>query len=320
MASERWCAMSVEIQGTPRDLDAPAARRLTDQIKLALDTTWEAGRRAWEGRAWIALGYESWDEYCTKEFGTSHLRLPREDRDQIIPSLLASGMPGRAVAALTGTSKGEVHRTIARAGLSAAPNGATDTADPGDVTVVESEPYPGRRASRADVITRQTKAALLRRKGLSQVEIAAQLNVGQATVSADLAAIEQLGVEVSDETIGHAFTPEGRTDVGAIASHLGVEVKPVRDLAKLARQPMLSMVTGLDVVVEMVVKADEWLDQTQRRASLEVVLPQVERSLHLMARIFEAVSAGDVDDETLASVREAWSSLGQHVPTAGGGA
>lgn len=77
------------------ELNAPAARDLTDQIKVALGATWELVKQAYEGRAWVALGYDSWDDYCTREFGTSRLRLPREERAEVVASLRESGLSKR---------------------------------------------------------------------------------------------------------------------------------------------------------------------------------------------------------------------------------
>ena len=47
------------------------ARDLTDRIKTAVDDVAEMLHRAHEGKAWVALGYESWREYCTAEFQMS---------------------------------------------------------------------------------------------------------------------------------------------------------------------------------------------------------------------------------------------------------
>jgi hypothetical protein len=44
------------------------ARDLTDRIKVAAQDLAEMLYRAHEGRAWEALGYTSWKEYCEAEF------------------------------------------------------------------------------------------------------------------------------------------------------------------------------------------------------------------------------------------------------------
>lgn len=109
----------------PVAITAEAARRLTDQIKLAVDATWNMVIEAYETRAWVALRYSSWDDYCTSEFGTSRLRLPREDRKEVVASLRDAGLSIRAIAAATGVGIGTVHRELAPV-----PNGTPEVDPP----------------------------------------------------------------------------------------------------------------------------------------------------------------------------------------------
>lgn len=94
-------------------LDVAEARALTDQIKVAVSVSWQLVARAYVERAWAALGYGSWDDYMTREFGDSRLRLPREERDEVVASLREQGLSVRAIAAATGTGRGTVARTLA---------------------------------------------------------------------------------------------------------------------------------------------------------------------------------------------------------------
>jgi len=103
---------------TVTTLDAAEARRLTDDIKGFVTFTWDLVQEAYVGRAWVALGYSSWDDYCELEFGTSRLRLPREERSEVVASLHEAGLSVRAIAAATGSSKSTVARE-----LSPVPNG-----------------------------------------------------------------------------------------------------------------------------------------------------------------------------------------------------
>lgn len=101
-------------------ITATDARALTDQIKVAVEATWELVKRAYIERAWAALGYDGWDDYCTREFGTSRLRLPREERSEVVASLRESGLSTRAIAAATGLGATTVRRELG----ATAPNGA----------------------------------------------------------------------------------------------------------------------------------------------------------------------------------------------------
>jgi hypothetical protein len=88
------------------------ARRVTNQIKLDLLGLWFLIVDAYKGRAWAALGYSSWDEYCNTEFGTTRLRLPREERAEVVASLRESGLSIRAIASATGVSYGTIQAEV----------------------------------------------------------------------------------------------------------------------------------------------------------------------------------------------------------------
>lgn len=84
------------------------ARALTDRIKIAVEGTWQLIREAYTTRTWAVLGYDTWDAYCTAEFGETRLRLPREERQEVVASLRDSGLSVRAIASATGSSVGTV--------------------------------------------------------------------------------------------------------------------------------------------------------------------------------------------------------------------
>ena len=48
-----------------------AARALTDRIKRAADDLWSLLLEAHEGKAWAALGYDTWNQYVQTEFQMS---------------------------------------------------------------------------------------------------------------------------------------------------------------------------------------------------------------------------------------------------------
>ena len=94
------------------EMTSDAARNLTDRIKVAVEGTWHLITEAYTSRAWSALGYSSWDDYCTREFGTSRLRLPREERSEVVASLRESGLSIRAIASATGTGTKQVQEAL----------------------------------------------------------------------------------------------------------------------------------------------------------------------------------------------------------------
>lgn len=110
-------------------LTAEQARGLTDRIKTGAEAIWELIRQAYIERAWAALGYMSWDDYCTREFGTSRLRLPREERSEVVASLRESGLSIRAIAAATGDSRDTVHKALKSGVRNLTPDIAEDDSD-----------------------------------------------------------------------------------------------------------------------------------------------------------------------------------------------
>jgi hypothetical protein len=52
--------------------------------------------KAFYGQVWLALGYESWDEYCDSELGG--FKLPAPQRQEAVAALAAAGMSNRAIA------------------------------------------------------------------------------------------------------------------------------------------------------------------------------------------------------------------------------
>lgn len=97
------------------EISVVEARQLTDRIKRQVSDLWDLIVRAYESRAWSQLGYDSWDEYCEVEFEASGIRVPREDRKEIVCSLRDRGLSTRAIASATGTSDWTVRRELATA-------------------------------------------------------------------------------------------------------------------------------------------------------------------------------------------------------------
>ena len=112
------------------------ARDLTDKIRTSIGVAWELVKEAYTTRAWAALGYESWDHYTAEEFGTNRLRLPREERREVVGSLREAGLSVRAIAAATGDSVGTVHDSL-KAGVQ------NRTPEPDDEPAPEPAPVTG---------------------------------------------------------------------------------------------------------------------------------------------------------------------------------
>lgn len=91
---------------------AEEARRRADRIKVGVEAVWQLIVEAYQKRDWVALGYASWDDYTTREFGTSRIKLPREERQEVVQSLRDAGLSTRAIAAATGVDRKTVRRDL----------------------------------------------------------------------------------------------------------------------------------------------------------------------------------------------------------------
>lgn len=99
------------------ELSPGAARELTDQIRTGLEGVFHLIKAAYRGRAWVALGFSSWDEYVHREFGNLYLRPPLEERQEVVLSLRQAGMSVRSIASATQLGRDTVHREIASSGV-----------------------------------------------------------------------------------------------------------------------------------------------------------------------------------------------------------
>lgn len=122
---------------TTVELSANQARELTDRIKTGMEVMWELIKEAYQSRAWSALGYSSWDDYCGREFGSSRIKLPREERQEVVSSMREIGMSTRAIASATGVSR----PTIIKDSRESSGGKELTTPDPQPVTGTDGKTY-----------------------------------------------------------------------------------------------------------------------------------------------------------------------------------
>jgi hypothetical protein len=132
--------MSITNQ-TTTDLSSAEARRLNNKIKRGLYVTWVQIAEAYRGRIHLALGYPSWNDYLTEEFGgVRPLWVPRERRPDVVRSLRQTGMSLRAIAAAMGVTDHTVRRDLDE---STAANPAVEL--PATVTGLDGRERPARK-------------------------------------------------------------------------------------------------------------------------------------------------------------------------------
>lgn len=125
------------------EMSPASAEQVTIQIRSMMERAWEYIAIAYQGRAHIALGYASWDEYVDDRLGDLRLTVPREERGAVVQSLSRAQMSLRAIAKVLGVDVATVHRAL----------GANESADSNDVKELapirgrDGKQYPRRRRS-----------------------------------------------------------------------------------------------------------------------------------------------------------------------------
>lgn len=129
------------------DMTAAEARQKTDLLRTNLRIDHQLYIDLYRGRAWIALGYETWDAYCAGEFAEARmLRIDREQRREIVAEMRVRGMSTRAI----GTALGVPDRTVAHdvRAAATAPNGAVGVPD--RVISIDGRSRPSTQPIRVD--------------------------------------------------------------------------------------------------------------------------------------------------------------------------
>lgn len=95
----------------PTILTEIGARRLTKQIQTKLAEAWDLLGKAFEGRAWEPLGYDTWEAYCAAEFSDLRkVKLSVQARRELVKTwTLEYGASVRAIAAPMGLSAATIH-------------------------------------------------------------------------------------------------------------------------------------------------------------------------------------------------------------------
>lgn len=134
--------MSAEL--TTCEYTPDQARRFTDEIKRDGSALWQKVAEAYDGRIWVALGYESgqrgWQRYIADEFPDGLLIPPRERQNEAIHQYLQQGMSTRAIAQVTDLN----HVTVARRAQEirdAAGRSGVANATPGNVQGIDGKQY-----------------------------------------------------------------------------------------------------------------------------------------------------------------------------------
>lgn len=89
-------------------LEIEDAKRRLDRVKSGVERIWDDLVALYQGRAWLALGYASWDALCDAELDGARIALPREARREAVATMRNAGMSTRAI----GMAVGVTHPTV----------------------------------------------------------------------------------------------------------------------------------------------------------------------------------------------------------------
>jgi hypothetical protein len=129
------------------EMSPASAEQVTLQIRSMMERAWEYVAIAYQGRAHIALGYASWDEYVDARLSDLRLTVPRERRGAVVQALSRAQMSLRAIAKVLGVDVATVHRAM-RVNDPADPIGMDGEQDSVPIRGRDGKQYPRRRRQR----------------------------------------------------------------------------------------------------------------------------------------------------------------------------
>lgn len=120
------------------------ARHLVDQINATADRLADLAIEAYTGRAWLSLGYASWEAFTAAEIQLP--KLGRDERRELVASLRSAGMSTRAIGSAIGVSDGTVRNDIGSGAQNYAPEQPDKVVGADGKTYKPTRPAPTRAA------------------------------------------------------------------------------------------------------------------------------------------------------------------------------
>lgn len=93
-------------------IGADEARSRLARVRAHVDQAAADLTALYAGRAWLALGHDSWESLCDAELGGVRIALPRSERREVHAEMREAGLSIPAIAAATGVSVGTVHADL----------------------------------------------------------------------------------------------------------------------------------------------------------------------------------------------------------------
>ncbi|GAB2547949.1 helix-turn-helix transcriptional regulator [Brachybacterium huguangmaarense] len=290
---------TIEIASYEQVMDLDHARLVVDEIRRRAGAFVEQSAQlqadaedltelivtAYRGQAWLALGYESWEELQAAEFSQARLWESVESRRAQVARFIEEGLSTRAIGSVLGISKATAHRdslagvsheTPARP-LTAVNPGDSWHGEPSGLVSEDSSGWTGdaesapelravqgldgkqyRRPTPTDLVDRGLRVAELAAQGMTQAEIGERMGTSQRTISSDLQRVEQWK-ELLDEASRQRLE-QGRISRDEIAQRTGLEiVDPTGPrLLRAAETGTRGLLESVEFLETSVLEATDW--------------------------------------------------------------
>jgi len=218
LTEAKSAALVVSEECAPSLLTEAGARKLIGELRDCLALSDDLLVRAYTGRAWEALGYESWEALCAAEIPEFRmLKLKTAARRQRVAALKAEGANIPEMVAATNSSLGSVHRDLValEGGHTRATKG--DAAFQMETGQPEADPYQG--MSRVLEVVARTAAQEDRGLTCRELEHETGWHHGQASGALSRAKRQGLVAVDGRQRMGygaHVVTDLGREMLGTM--------------------------------------------------------------------------------------------------------
>jgi hypothetical protein len=183
------------------DMTLAEATEVTNRIRGHLEDAAQDLGRAYQRRAWIAMGYESFDAYCDGEFSSSRIRLPRVERQRVVNSLSDAGLSQRAIESATGADRKTIRKDLASGG-----GNSSTSKRPAKVRGKDGKLYPSQAAANRAVKAKVDAGARALRAAERDARMAALLAKREAREAAAATPVwgKPRELDIPDEIVAKA--------------------------------------------------------------------------------------------------------------------
>jgi hypothetical protein len=254
--------------------------RMAEVLENAEQSYRELGVTAYNGRAWIALGYKTWEAMCEAEFPRRKLTV--EQRREEIEYFRAAGLSTRGIAAATGVDPKTVRNDLNSGGENSPPE-----KKPTPVKGQDGKQYAAKRTPRARVVPEAKPS-----KPVANVKQPTKRQETNADVMKAARKAAALRAEHPEYTLAEQ------------AQELGETEREVRRLVPLGEMPEelqhLTENVGITMRVAEVLSTNKGIDgATKVKLARKIMAGLVDASRENLPKVLDTISLwpGDIRDQ-----------------------